>query len=317
MATIYKTDKGWRAQVCVKGRRVSKVLASKTQAKAWAVEMEVELAGGKTIAASNRTVGDLFQRYRTEVSPTKKGAKWEEKKFRSWEGSLLSKVFVDDLDATHIAAWRDQRLKEVMASTVNRELNLISAVFTRSIKEWRWLKTSPVTEVRRPKNPKHRDRRVSESEIQQILEGLGFKGEVVSKSTLLAVYFLFALETAMRLGEICALREGDIFNDHVVIRDSKNGDKRYIPLSMKARELVQLMRGHTIGSDSASVLFRRVTRKLDIEDLHFHDTRHEACTRLARKLDVLDLARMIGHRDLKSLMIYYNATPSELASRLG
>ena len=52
--------------------------------------------------------------------------------------------------------------------------------------------------------------------------------------------------------------------------------------------------------------------RCQITDLHFHDTRHEACTRLARKLEVLDLARMIGHKDLRSLMIYYNATASEL-----
>ncbi|MEN8330573.1 site-specific integrase, partial [Acinetobacter baumannii] len=40
------------------------------------------------------------------------------------------------------------------------------------------------------------------------------------------------------------------------------------------------------------------------------------CTRLARKLEVLDLARMIGHKDLRSLMVYYNATASEIATRL-
>jgi len=49
----------------------------------------------------------------------------------------------------------------------------------------------------------------------------------------------------------------------------------------------------------------------------FHDTRHEALTRIARKLDVLDLARMVGHRDARSLMIYYNATAEEIAQRLG
>ena len=53
-----------------------------------------------------------------------------------------------------------------------------------------------------------------------------------------------------------------------------------------------------------------------IEDLTFHDSRHEACTRLARKIDVLDLARMIGHRDLRSLMTYYNPSASEIADRL-
>jgi len=64
-------------------------------------------------------------------------------------------------------------------------------------------------------------------------------------------------------------------------------------------------------------LFRAARDPLPIENLCFHDTRHEAITRLARKLEILDLARTIGHKDLRSLMIYYNATASEIAGRLG
>lgn len=62
---------------------------------------------------------------------------------------------------------------------------------------------------------------------------------------------------------------------------------------------------HRVARDAAGII-----------DLHWHDSRHEAITRLARRLDVLDLARMIGHRDLRSLQVYYNATPAEIESRL-
>lgn len=58
-------------------------------------------------------------------------------------------------------------------------------------------------------------------------------------------------------------------------------------------------------------------RALGITDLTFHDSRHEACTCLERKLGVLDLAKMIGHRDTRSLMIYYNPTATEIEDRLG
>jgi len=56
--------------------------------------------------------------------------------------------------------------------------------------------------------------------------------------------------------------------------------------------------------------------KTKIKDLTFHDTRHEAITRLAKKLDVLDLARMVGHRDIKQLLTYYNKSAKEIASQL-
>ena len=51
--------------------------------------------------------------------------------------------------------------------------------------------------------------------------------------------------------------------------------------------------------------------------MHFHDTRHEAITRLAKRLDVLELARVVGHRDPRSLTIYYNETAEQLAKKLG
>jgi len=91
-----------------------------------------------------------------------------------------------------------------------------------------------------------------------------------------------------------------------------------VPLSKEAKRLVGLIMDSelTVKSDVASTLFGRAVLKAEIEDLTFHDSRHEAVTRLAQKLDVLDLARMVGHRDLKSLMIYYNSTPEELANRL-
>ena len=54
-----------------------------------------------------------------------------------------------------------------------------------------------------------------------------------------------------------------------------------------------------------------------ISDLTFHDSRHDAITRLAQKLSVLQLARMVGHRDIRSLMTYYyNETAESMAKLL-
>ncbi|MGV8604411.1 tyrosine-type recombinase/integrase, partial [Pseudomonas aeruginosa] len=71
-----------------------------------------------------------------------------------------------------------------------------------------------------------------------------------------------------------------------------------------------------LTSGSADTLFRRVRDRHKIDGLYFHATRHEATTRFVRKLDVLELARLTRHPDLRSLMVYYNATATELASRL-
>ena len=63
-------------------------------------------------------------------------------------------------------------------------------------------------------------------------------------------------------------------------------------------------------------MFRRARDTAMIENLHFHDSRAEAIWRLSKKLDVLELARVIGHRDIKSLLIYYQVDADELADRL-
>jgi len=227
---------------------------------------------------------------------------------------------MSDLAPSHIADWRDSRLKKVAASSVNRELNLISAVLSTAKRDWGCIDINPVSEIRRPKNPRPRDRRISETEIQQVLDALNYNDIIDSKSSLLAAYFLLAIETAMRLGEICKVKSEDIDlqGRYVTLRDTKNGEKRHVPLSLKAVELFEKVIESELALDPGvgSTLFRRATRLARIEDLTFHDTRHEGLTRLSRKLDVLDLARMVGHRDPRSLMIYYNATASEIAKRL-
>lgn len=64
------------------------------------------------------------------------------------------------------------------------------------------------------------------------------------------------------------------------------------------------------------VLFRRLRDQAGIVGLTFHDSRHEAITRLAGKLEVLELARMVGHKNLNQLLTYYNKTAAELAQKL-
>jgi integrase len=68
----------------------------------------------------------------------------------------------------------------------------------------------------------------------------------------------------------------------------------------------------TLSAAAASKAFQRAS----VAGVHFHDARSEAVTRLSRKLDVMQLARMIGHRDLASLMAYYAERPEDIADRL-
>ena len=176
-----------------------------------------------------------------------------------------------------------------------------------------------------PPPPAHRDRRISEDEIERLCLAADFNNQKPENFTQqLMIAFLLAIETAMRAGEIRGLTWDRVYlkDKYVTLDETKKGTKRHVPLSRRAVELLELMKGvgshqvFTVKDASFDTLWRKLRDKCEIEDLHFHDSRHEACTRLARKLEVLDLARMIGHKDLRSLMVYYNATASEIADRL-
>jgi integrase len=102
---------------------------------------------------------------------------------------------------------------------------------------------------------------------------------------------------------------------------TKNGDSREVPLSLRAREILALLprTDPVFGLESAQrdALFRKARDRAKIPNLHFHDSRSEAIWRLSKKLDVMELARVIGHRDLRSLLIYFNASADSLADKLG
>lgn len=142
----------------------------------------------------------------------------------------------------------------------------------------------------------------------------------------MAYAFLLALDTAMRQGEILGLRVKDVLikDRYVRLEMTKNGESRNVPLTRRAGEFLAVLVGERSGesqvfrlsSASADAMFRKIRDELHIVDLHFHDTRHEATTRLARKVDVLGLARITKHKDPRSLMVYYKATAAEMAARL-
>lgn len=331
MATYRKRSSGWRAEVARLGVRDSATFPTKAEAVAWATQREAEIiqGSGRQSATSSHTLYDAFERYSKEVSPTKKGTRWERVRLKQFERTMsFAGNKLENIGADSMAKWRDERLLTVSTATVRRELNLVSSVFNYAIKEWRWCNHNPTKQITWPRGSKPRDRRISPKEEKEVIDELKYRdGEppVLMKQEL-AYAFLIALETAMRLSEILNLTWGNVYlsKRYVHLEDSKNSNSRDVPLSSRAVELFEVLKlannspnVFRLKPSSASVVFRSTIKKLGINNLCFHDTRHEATTRLARKLDVLDLARMTGHKDTRSLMVYYNATATEMAARLG
>jgi integrase len=334
MASFRKDGDVWRVQIARKGVRLSGTFGTKRAAEAWAAEKETDILKGTYRGAGARTVGDLFTEYERRVSEGKPGSRWESTRFKAFKRNFpeLAAKQINDVTSHDFGLWRDQRLKgtdklrAVGAGTVIREINLFSAAFCTARDEWKWISESPLSGVRRPKEPKARDRRISVDELQRLMHALGYDPSQApeSISARIALIVQFAIETGARASEICGLTWERVHERHFHLDKTKNGFARDVPMSGRAREIVKEVRKVTAGEKtvfnvapaSLDALFRKAKNACEIDDLHFHDTRHEACTRLARKLDVLDLARMLGIRDLKILQVYYNETAHDMAARL-
>ncbi len=322
MATICKHGKGWRAQIRRLGHPVlSRTFPLKAQAQEWALVTERELLSGHFVAAHKHTLREAFEKYADEVSPKKRGGRWEQYRLLADPirlATMASKA-IGSVTATDVSAWRDKRLRDVSGATVRREMNLLASVFRVAIREWRWLGISPMLEVDKPVNPRSRRRRVTQAEIGRISDKLtGPSGKEVLAG------FLLGIESGMRAGEMWSLTRDQIDLDKRVCRllKTKNGDERDVALSPVAAEIIKgLLKDKRkelfkVGIGTRDTLFRKARDAAGIENLHFHDSRSEAIYRLSKKLDVLELARQIGHRDVRSLLFYYQSDAAELAQKL-
>jgi integrase len=188
-------------------------------------------------------------------------------------------------------------------------LNLISAILTTAQKDWGIRVDNPVREIRKPRQKEGRARRLTKDEHDALLAG---------SDGLLKDIVIVALETGMRRGEILRispddLREGKLL--HIPI--SKNGHPRTIPLSSLAYETIRRRGSFHITEPQFRHQWAALLKRCRITDLHFHDLRHEAVSRLFEKgLNIPEVALISGHRDYRMLQRYTHIRPETLEGRI-
>lgn len=325
MPTFRRRGKKWRVEMCHQGKRLSASFMTKLECERWAAMKLYELTHNEQHPTARKTLREALERYLSECTPKKRGAAREAKFIQHIMQHGICDHLLENVTTAQWAEWRDQRLANVSPATVIRELTVVKAMYKVAITEWLWLRVSPLANLKLPKAPPPRDRRVYPEEQQKMLEAFKFT-ELRTPEKIrefVACAWLFALETAMRSGEILNLEWQHVYlaERYVHIPTSKNGTKRDVPLSKRAVEILEILPRNNPNCFQISAIqrdanFRKYREMAGIKDMTFHDSRHEALTRLAQKLHILDLARMAGMRNPKTLMIYYNATASEIAQKL-
>lgn len=267
--------------------------------------------------------------YCERVSIHKKGHAQEKYRINLYCRYSIADLPIRDITSVDVATFRDERLAEINArtgrplspATVRLDLALLSDLFRIGKNEWGICNDNPVANVRKPKLPPGRDRRLAPREERMIMRHCAKQGA----QEMTAIVQL-ALETSMRQGEILGLcwEHINLKSRIVHLPDTKNGSKRDVPLSMEARDILAAQgvklsgRVFSYTSSGLKSSWRSMIKRLNIPDLHFHDLRHEAISRLMERgvFNLMEVAAISGHKSLSMLKRYAHLRAQRLVRKL-
>jgi len=327
MASIRQRSGVWQARVRRKG--YPEEVASfntKAEAQKWARSIESGMDQGSYRSirdAEDLLLADVLQRYMKEVTPSKRGAKREAEGIDFMLRQKIADYSMANLVPEVVAKYRDERMKTVGAGTIIRELSILSGIITHARKEWGLPTSNPCALVRKPPTPQGRSRLLAASEEIRLLEELK---PLRRRSPWMVPLVTLALESAMRRGELLALQweNVNLVAQTALLPLTKNGSSRVVPLSRKAVSILEKLPNHgTVGPVfpisymTMHNCFVDACRRGGIDNLHFHDLRHTATSRLAEKLpNVIELAAVTGHQTIQMLKRYYHPKAEALARKL-
>lgn len=325
MATIRKRNGRYQVQVRRQGQTpTSKTFHTLQDAQRWSRQKELEADRGELTGdprqLSQITLGDLVSTYLKTNTPTKKSSEAETYVLRAFQKHPICKLSLQKLNRSQFASYRDDRLRQISETGLARELNTLRHMLNVARTEWNIpLLFNPLDGLRLNVKDNRRERRLKEGDFEKLLQAARTR-----QNPLIEKVIIFAIETAMRRGEILDLcwDQVDLKRRSATILESKNGYSRTIPLTPVAAALLRRMdrresRVFPISANALRLSWDRMLGKSDIEDLHFHDLRHEAISRFFEMgLTVPEVASISGHRDMKMLMRYAHADTTKLAKKL-
>ena len=298
-----------------------------TDAKKWAQQTEAAIREGryfKTTEARRHTLAEAIDRYKDSVLPAKRDHKKQSAQLDWWRNELGAYTLADVTPAL-LGETRDKLAKGDKPdkgrspATVVRYLAALSHLFTIAVNEWGWLENNPMRKVRKPKEPRGRVRILSDDEREALL-----KACKNSKNSYIHNVVVLALSTGMRQGEIMNLRwqDVDIAKGFIVLHETKNNERRAVPLTSYAHELLKehskLRRLDTDllfpGKNPKNPVFIRApwveaVKEAKIENFRFHDLRHSAASYLAMcGASLAEISHVLGHKTLSMVKRYSHLT---------
>jgi len=328
VASITKCGRRWLVQIRRKGEPAqSRTFASQADARAWAIgeEARIDRAEPTTprrlLAATS--LRQLIDRYLLEITPHKRSAQTEALRLRQLSRDPLAARDLASLTSSDVADFRDRRLESVRNGTVRRDLALLSHVFEVARKEWGFrLSSNPVRDIRQPPLDSGRERRLEDGAYESLMHAIA-----ESRNRLLKPIVQFAIETGTRRGEIVALTWScvDLRRRTVHMPVTKTGKPRSIPITNGGhvvptgmlQERSESDKVFEISPNALKLSWQRAVKRSGLDDLHFHDLRHEAISHFFEfGLSLVEVAVISGHRDHRKVFQYTHLRPDALADKL-
>ena len=306
---------------------MSRTFTLKNDAEVWARQTEASIERSDFPDSDRSLKGiklrQLLERYEETITPLKKSRAAEKYLLRTIKSHPIASLCLDKLTPSMVTTYRDDRLRSVSPSSVRRELAILQHCLEVAKNEWGVaLQQNPVSKIKKPAPGKARERRITVEELERLRTALA-----KCRNGLLSNIVMFAIHTGMRRGEILSIRWSDInFNASTVhLADTKNGEARTVPLSSSALAALPATDNRAAGErvfpispNAVRLAWERLKRRAGINDLHFHDLRHEAISRFFELgLSIPEVALISGHRDFKMLFRYTHLRPADVAKKLG
>lgn len=301
----------------------SKVFPTKQEAKDWAKQEEAKRRLGLHFPNQQKlhTLAELIGRYIETILPTEPKDAYNKLRQLNWWKEKLGAYALQHLTPDLIAKHRQELAKGLTprgnvrtSATVNRYLAALSVVLTYGVKECGWLAENPALKVAKMKEPRGRDRFLSEEEISRLIHSAK-----KSKSPYLYPIIILALTTGMRQGEILSLTWDalDFKNSVITLRETKNGELRVVPLTPSTRQLLWQLHNKKQGlrvfvprkrfgkTLTIRTAWEEALKRADIQNFRFHDLRHTFASHLAKKgVTHIELAEALGHKTLQMVHRY-------------
>lgn len=318
MGSIRRRSGKYQAQIRRKGvKPISKTFVFHEDAKKWLRETEGKIDRGEygSLLPDEITLAQVLQRYLREVTCHKKGAPQETRRIRRLLTQKISRLAVSELTGSELAAFRDSSVQDGKRAC-QYDLVIIRHALEVARKEWGLsLPINPVSQIKIPNGIRRRERRLEKSELEALQKALS-----ESRNAYLWSAIELAIETGMRRSELLRLTWGDVCLSQrlAYLKDTKNGHARTIPLTSKAIQVLSKLPQGTprvlmTTEYALRQAWERLVKRAGIDNLRFHDLRHEAVSRFFEMgLSVPEVALISGHKDISMLMRYTHVRPSNI-----